>query len=297
MSWGSPEMRAIEKDWVSVRDACGMTRDKGLTCRIEVDKLFASRFSKRDVRHLAASCDVLPLQIDHRNFTGNVLAFIITSFVDSGDRSALVKLLATRCPSRVVEGATIEGFLCAWGGLPQASYFKFCCNRLNDPILVLGEAYAMSRVPETRRQLAAAVRRGFADIPVHGKGDAEYVANAMRWYEQGKDHLEHDPSYVLNELGSFNVERYEREPDLYEKPRGSERQPLFVTTPSPAWLRQARRVVFLILLLYVFPVAVAVVTFIGLWRRARRKGRKAITPEEGGGAGGKRRAKPAGSSG
>jgi hypothetical protein len=268
ITWGSSRIREIEREWTSLRGVVGMG-DKGLTLWIETHKLFKDRFSARDVRDLAAACNTLPTKIDCESFQGRVFAFVIESLIGEGDRAAVVALLTCRCPSRVEAADTIEHFLCFRGGMPRDSFFTFWLPRLNDPILVLGEAYAISQIPETRHELATAVRRGFADLPVHGNGDADYVANAMRWYEKEKDHLEFNSYYAGNEMGRFSVERYEREPDLYENPGGEKRQPLFVSTPSPAWLRHARRVFFPILLLYILPPAMAVI--IGLWWFARRK--------------------------
>ena len=47
----------------------------------------------------------------------------------------------------------------------------------------------LSQIPETRKDLAAAVRRGFAGLGITGQDDAEYVKNAMCWYEKEKDNV------------------------------------------------------------------------------------------------------------
>jgi hypothetical protein len=244
ISWDSSNMREIEAEWTSLRNVYAGARDKGETLSYARERLLNDRLSERDLRHLAATLDALPLHVEHTSFKGNVLAVIITSLVDSGDRDSLVKLLSIRCPSRVGEGEPIEDFLCRQGNMPKASIFACWEARLKDPILVLGEAYARCQTPETRHYLAAAVRRGFADLPVQGKDDADYVKNAMRWYEREKDRLAYNSYYAGNELGGyFSVERYEQSPDLYGNPRGWPRQPLFVTKAAP-WFPCSVRLFF-----------------------------------------------------
>jgi hypothetical protein len=55
--------------------------------------------------------------------------------------------------------------------------------------LVLGEAYSKCQVPEVRHDLAGVGRRAFIGQGIRGKDDAEYVTNAMQWYEEEKSHL------------------------------------------------------------------------------------------------------------
>ena len=119
---------------------------------------------------LAASCDKLPARVEKWGFTRDVLAFLGTSLADCGDRERLVALLSKRCPNRIHWPENVE------------FYLAVRAKRLRDPILILGEAYSKSQVPETRHALAAAVRRGFVDLGIRGKDDAEYVKNAMQWY-------------------------------------------------------------------------------------------------------------------
>ena len=71
--------------------------------------------------------------------------------------------------------------------------------RFTDPILIFGEAHSKCQVPETRRALAAAVRRSFAGLGIHGKDDAEFVSNAMRWYMKEKGRLIANREYYRNE--------------------------------------------------------------------------------------------------
>jgi uncharacterized protein (TIGR03067 family) len=87
---------------------------------------------------------------------------------------------------------------------------------MKDPILILGEAYSRCTIPEVRHDIAAAVRRGFRGLGIHGKDDAEFIANAMKWYEQEKEHLVVNDGFRSVEY-SIPVEYYERHPELYDK--------------------------------------------------------------------------------
>ena len=80
-------------------------------------------------------------------------------------------------------------------------YLAYYGEKLKDPILVLGEAFSKCKVPEVRHDIAGAVRRGFAGHGIRGKDDAEYVANAMQWYEKEKNHLIVNEEYWRNVSG------------------------------------------------------------------------------------------------
>jgi hypothetical protein len=109
--------------------------------------------------------------------------------------------------------------------------------RLRNGITVLGDAYSKSVVPETRREIAAAVRRGFSGVGVRGKDDGEFVANSMRWYESERDGLTVNEQYLRNAtlpLDAAQAEALDRA--LREGPPGAGR-PLFkrtATSVSPA---------------------------------------------------------------
>ena len=213
--WDSPKIRAIEKEYDSLGDA--YAKNSGLIPgddlgdkSINVDKMFHSLLKKQlsgsELHQLAAACDTLPADVENAGFARGVLAFIVKSFADSADRESLVRLLSTRCPCSLDGPETIEFVLAAEA------------KRLKDPILILGEAYAQCRVPKTRRALAAAVRRGFAGLGIRGKDDADFVMNAMQWYEKEKDHLVVNNYYVANDAYMFKGARncYDSPPDGYE---------------------------------------------------------------------------------
>jgi hypothetical protein len=176
--------------------------------------LISTQVSDDDVRRLADSSAELPVRYQDRSeFTNRVLEHIISAFVASGDRGSLVNLLSQRFVPRVGIGETIELRLAFRG------------NRLNDPILVLGEAYSKCTIPSVRHDIAAAVRRGFTDLGIRGEDDADFVKKAMRWYEKEKSDLVPNIAYVQND-DDFPVEQYGEDPSSYER-NASRREPLF----------------------------------------------------------------------
>ena len=225
MTWDSPKMRQIEKEWQSLDDAYtnmpekipgGVGKDKygwleGLKYR-----LLQKRLSDRDLRQLAAAAGPIP----DRPFTNSVVEFMARAFIEAGDRGSLVTLLSRRCPPRIGHYLGIEFWLASWG-------YKF-----QDPVLILAEAYSKCESPETRHILAAAMRRGFGGHGIVGKDDADYVNNAQQWYEKEKDHLAVNIRYVANDADA-SLERYEKNPKLYESfPPPLKRQLLFEKTAS-----------------------------------------------------------------
>jgi hypothetical protein len=213
-SWHSPRLIEAKKEWDSLLEIgiratgpeaiekYGEKNEKLIEMLLDIIK---KQLSEDDMRRLVASCEELPaLEKNRSDFCKAVLGYLAAYYIDAGDREMLVELLAKRCPSRVSDYNTVETWLVFRG------------NKLKDPILILGEAYFKCQTPEVRHTLAAAIRRSFTDLGVRGKDDAEFVKNAMQWYEKEKDHLVYNRLYRLNDE-SFPVESYERYPDLYEK--------------------------------------------------------------------------------
>jgi hypothetical protein len=226
MSWESAKIRELESEYESFWDmdkrapekiAGDGGRDKyGEMLRLR-DAFFRKHLSATDLQGLAVSCDRLPVHARERSrFANDLLAFMVKVFVELGDRDSLVTLLSARCPGRIVEfpPETIE------------YYLAFRGKNLENPILVLGEAYAKCAVAETRHDIAAAVRRGFADLGVRGKDDTDYVAEAMKWYAEEKDNVVASREFGKNDR-EMPLEAYERYPELYNKPGDWGRKPLF----------------------------------------------------------------------
>ncbi len=225
VKWDSPKMREIKNEWQSLWDTLAKSpekvegnfgKEKYLTVQSQVEHLFTGRLSKQDLRQLATSSDMLPARAEDRTrFVNDALALLVKTLVKSRDRECLVELLSKRCPSRLDVYENIEYGLVFWGEYKLTLWGK----RLEDPILILGEAYAKCQEPETRRILAAAVRRAFVGMGISGKDDAQYVANAMQWYESHKGHLKVNDRYPHNEgAGAIPIERFEKHPEFYENP-------------------------------------------------------------------------------
>jgi hypothetical protein len=204
-SWDSPRLLEVQKQWDAI--ASIKTQDKSVYQEL-LDKqlhILESNLSYDALRNLTATCDTLPVRAKDRSaFINAVLAHMERTFIDSGDRGNLVKLLSTRCQLEVGIARDIEFYLVYYG------------KKLKDPILVLGEAFTKCKVPEVRHDIAGAVRRAFAGHGIRGKDDAEYVTNAMQWYEKEKDHL------IVNGEYSRNSEwvpggTYDYMPELYDK--------------------------------------------------------------------------------
>lgn len=224
ISWASPRMREIEKDWQALQETYDRNpeiipgengKDKYSAMEKLGDRIFEQQLSDDNLRQLDATCNMLPADAANKGFSAALIAFMVKSFANSGDRESLVQLLAVQCPDYTYWPVTIENYLVNYG------------KKLKDPILVLGEANSRSQSPQARHALAAAVRRAFVDQGIQGKDDSEYVANAMKWYEAEKGSLVVNWRYVTNEMASpFTVHGYEKDPQLYDNPKGFSRYPL-----------------------------------------------------------------------
>ena len=213
-SWDSPRMLKIQKEWESLLDTANKTPGQeavekygGKNEKLDdmLEGILRKHLSKQDLCHLAATCGTLPVRAkDRSEFANAVLAYMERTFIDPGDRDNLVKLLSTRCQLRICGYDDIEFYLALRG------------RRLKDPILVLGEAFSKCKVPDVRHDIAGAVRRGFVGLGIHGKDDAEFVNNAMQWYEKEKGHLTVNQMYWRNTMG-LPADTYDLMPELYDK--------------------------------------------------------------------------------
>lgn len=189
ISWDSPRMLSLQKEWEKLATTLSKTANKATYEEHgeALDSLIRKRLSNKDLQDLADSCSTLSVCRQERSgFVNGVLELMVIVFVDLGDRGSLVTLLSTRCPDRIYLYNDIELYLAMQG------------KNLKDPILILGDAYARCRVPEVRTNIATAVRRGFSGCGVLGKDDDEVVANAMKWYEQNKENIEINLRYIDN---------------------------------------------------------------------------------------------------
>ena len=221
-SWDSPRLLEVQKEWDSLPRIGG--KQKNEEQQNKLDRVLQRSLSYDDLRHLAATCGSLAVrEKDRSDFANAVLVYMEKTFVDRGDRDNLVKVLSTRCQLHIAVYTDIEFYLAFFG------------KKLKDPILVLGEAFSKCQVPEVRHDLAGAVHRGFLGLGIQGKDDAEYVANAMQWYEKEKGHLTVNQKYWMNTL-MYPADLFDEMPEYYEKrekaPPGHFRVLLFEKKPS-----------------------------------------------------------------
>src|SRR5262249_5673558 len=136
--WDSPAVREVEKEWQSLEDAYTKTpekipgrhpKSKYASLQRMTDALFRERLSDADLRMLAGSIPATPDGPPRdrpvgRPFVDRLARFMAKTFVDSGDRDSLLRLLSARPPDYVGVYWGIEFYLVAYGG------------RLKDPILL-----------------------------------------------------------------------------------------------------------------------------------------------------------------
>jgi hypothetical protein len=188
VSWDSRRLQSIEQMQNS-KDLSDLPREKHRGTRIHVlVKLLKERLSSEELHELAASFATTPVDPkEWKVFPCELIQALVDLLQDSADREGLITLLSTRCPPWV-HRVPIEDIL-----------VESSPTYLEDPVLILGDAYGKSQVPQVREALALAVRRGFTGHGVRGKDDDEFVKNAMKWYEQNKSHLEPNLSYKFNQ--------------------------------------------------------------------------------------------------
>ena len=215
ITWSSSRVLEIKREWDAVAKTPTRSKDDCDKVQVSLHEILARNLSGRDVRSLPRPAGLPASTKKRTEFDNAVLAYIVTVLVGSGDRDDLVGMLSVRCPSRIYAYETLEYYLAAHA------------DTLKDPIVVLGDAYSKCQVPSVRHDIAAAVRRGFAGHGIRGKGDDEFVKNAMGWYEAEKGHLTVNVWYWSND-SFFPLELYDADPGLYENFSGlGNRKPLF----------------------------------------------------------------------
>ncbi len=185
-------MLEVKKEWQTLHDSfperswSKVNFDERTTMLHGVIK---RRLSHHDMVALAETCGMLAIdENDWSKFDRCVIEVMVNGFAASGDRKNLVTLLSTRCPSCC--GFTdVEGYLLQIG-----------VKNLKDSVLIFGEAYSRCQVPQVRKVIASAARRGLKGFGIGGNDDAEFVHRAMKWYEQEKEQLVFNPAYLSNNL-------------------------------------------------------------------------------------------------
>jgi hypothetical protein len=222
-------MLAIQRQYESLLDAADKMKQGpeyaakyGFKNEILTDTLYhivTSNLSAEDLRQLAATCGTLPTDENHWSpFTRDVFSYMMRSIIDSGDRDIVVKALSTRCPDCISYSRFVELYLAEKGEI-----------KLKDPVLLLGEAYCKCQDPEVRHHIAAAVRRGFTSSGICGKDDAEFVSNAMRWYQKESGHLMLNPRHGVL-MGKIPPHE-ESDPNFKSMLQFDKMPPLFVERP------------------------------------------------------------------
>jgi hypothetical protein len=183
-SWNCPRMLEIKKEWQALHDSFGdkWTKDNYGEHTSNLQGIFKKRLSPQDMAVLAATVPAAH-ESTWSEFDRSAIESLFETFVLSGDRENLVTLLASRCASEY-SFERVEAYLIRHGK-----------QKLNDPILVLGEAYSRSEDLQVRKTIAEAARRSFKGLGVRGNDDAEFVDRAMRWYEKHRDQLIVNPEY------------------------------------------------------------------------------------------------------
>jgi hypothetical protein len=186
--WESPKLRSMEKAWLKWREVAATRPHSPYGFGMEhLAGLLKNELSQQELHALAASFETMPCDT---RFQETLLDATIFICLEAGDRKGLVTLLAANCPLLVC-------------GLYHIEYFIMDCGKkMDDKVVILGEAYSRARKPETRRAIATAVRRGFYGLGVRGRDDDELVKNAMQWYRENKDRVTFNGRYVLNAVST-----------------------------------------------------------------------------------------------
>jgi len=168
ISWDSPRLRKIDQKLAAMGFSEVDARDRAELEQRALVAILRQELSRDELHELATSFATLPVHPDHSDeFQSKLVLATINRLLESGDRSGLGLVLSLRCPTWV-------------GPVEIERYLTLFSEKFRDPITVLGEAHAKSKIPEARNAIAAACRRAFTASGVQGKDDQEFVRNAMR---------------------------------------------------------------------------------------------------------------------
>lgn len=206
--WDGPKMRAIEQKWL--REGVPPGTDRRAVYDLMVENLVGlvrKELSKEDLHELAISTETMPVSANDLNgFAQSLLQALVITFADDGDRGGLVKLLSRRCPHRVLMSYDIEFYLQHYTG-----------KKIEDPILILNDAYERCKVTETRHEIAQAFHRAFRGSGIQGNDDNEIIRNATQWYKENKKQLTTNDDYSDN--AKFPIfSKYRNNPLFIERP-------------------------------------------------------------------------------
>ena len=212
LTWDSPRVLEVKKDYELLVGSFTepSTKSNGGERMTKIGDLLKKRLSHREMSELAATCDTLPVAVkDWTDFELSLMLEMTWVFLKDADRDSLVTLFSNRFP-QCYDFPDIEDLLVLHGA------------KLKDPVLILGDAYSKCRVPEVRLQIAQAIRRGFKGSGIRGNDDADFIKNAMQWYQREKDSLAYNPEYGYNRDAPGSGGQYIRHPLFRRKSSAAE---------------------------------------------------------------------------
>jgi hypothetical protein len=191
-AWNGPEIRQIKKEWASIKEPRppkdGVTpRDVEFRFR-QTKAILKKKLPKEGIPDLIRSLSALPVIEEKRSdFVKGFLEALAGTLIDSGDRADLVALFSTQFMSYI-------------GFRPTEWVLVATSDKLKDPFLVLGEAYARAKDATVRTKIAGALHQGcdaagvrsvpvFYGEPVNRRDEAQFVKNSMKWFEENKARL------------------------------------------------------------------------------------------------------------
>ena len=107
-------------------------------------------------------------------------------YLENRDVDGLTRLLAVNCPEgRMGLAESIESVLAHWPAEATKA----------QGVLVLCNAWKMSKSKENRKRLITALRRGLEPMGIIAKDDADYVNQVRKWLAENREAFEPNPDY------------------------------------------------------------------------------------------------------
>lgn len=208
LSWDSPKMSELKSEWEALSRIKARDEREYHKRERAWNDLVRERLSKQERRQLATSCPT-PDDLAHLSqFEWELFVGILLGLTNSGDREGVVTLLSRRCPE-VIGQYSVEEWLVIFA------------RDMDDPILILGEAYAKCRVVKVRKMIAEHVRHAFIGLGVTGKDDDEFVKSAMQYYKDEKHRLRVNDDYRFNFGGLPFTDTFRKYPLFKRMPQSA----------------------------------------------------------------------------
>ena len=176
-------LKDLEATWKSRIKASASVKDaEDQTSRLDAEfhELFLLiRDRCKDDREKRKIIDLLS-EDDLPEFSDRAALALVGVLVFHPDRPNLVELLSQRRAPR------------EW----NIEYELTVRKKLQDGLLVLNDAFEVSRKPAVKRELAGALRRALAPLGVDSADDSEMVKMSRKWYLMHKDEYVVDRDYL-----------------------------------------------------------------------------------------------------